>query len=111
MRPPRAVPVVAFLLLLAASPLGSTPAAPRGLVLRNAQWDAVRVEVRIGASTDCAANASVGTRTVRRRQTWTIVTAQPICWRREQVPGDAARGWTAWSRTQVAANTGQEVDL
>jgi hypothetical protein len=81
------------------------------LVLRNALADSVRVEVRLGSSTDCAAGRSVGTKTLKPNQRWEVVSARVICWRREAVPGNAARGWTAWSTAQVAAATKREVAL
>jgi hypothetical protein len=102
--------VVAVLLFMLASPLA--PQTPAGtLVLRNTQADSMRVEVRVGSSTDCAASRTAGTRTLKRNQRWEVVTARVICWRREAEPGNAASGWTAWRTAQVAAATKREVAL
>ena len=100
-----------FLTLLAARPSSPSHATAGTLVLKNASWDAVQVDVRLGPSTDCAANRVVGTRTLNRDQWWTIVTNDVICWRREAVPGDVAHGWTTWTGLRVATGTKQEVVL
>lgn len=53
------------------------------LVLSNTQWDSVRVEIRVGPSTDCSTNPPHIVRILRRNQRWAIVTSEVICWRRE----------------------------
>jgi hypothetical protein len=88
---------------------GQTPAGT--LVLRNVQWDSVRVEARLGPAADCEANPVVGVRTLRRAQRWAFVSGQVVCWRRERVPGDATRGWTDWEQVRVPAATRREVEL
>jgi hypothetical protein len=77
------------------------------LVLRNTIADSVRVEVRL-ASADCAAGRTVGTKTLKRNQRWEVVSPRMICWRREAVPGNATRGWTAWRTAEVGAGTRRE---
>ena len=96
----------------AGGPRGPAATADGGtLVLRNARWDRVQVEARLGAATDCAANRALGTRALRRGQAWTFVTRTPVCWRRERVPGDVTQGWEEWTRVQVADGAKREVDL
>jgi hypothetical protein len=85
---------------------------PRGtLVLKNTRWERVQFEVRVGPSTNCDANAQVRLRTLRHGQGWAFLSAGVICWRREQVPGDPALGWTAWEQVRVPAGARQEVAL
>jgi hypothetical protein len=81
------------------------------LVLSNTRWDAVQVEVRIGASSQCADNISVGTKTLRRNQKWAVASGELICWRREGVPGNPAGGWTAWEQDRLTAGQVREVTL
>lgn len=106
--PVRAI-LVSALLILPSQLVSQTQAGT--LVLRNTLGDSVRVEVRLSASTDCATGRSAGTRTLKPKQRWEVVSARVICWRREAVPGDPARGWTAWRTEQVAAATKREVAL
>jgi hypothetical protein len=89
--------------------LAQTPAGT--LVLRNAQWDSVRVDARLGSEDACEANPSVGARTLRRGQRWAFVSGRVVCWRRERVPGDARHGWTDWERLRVPAAARREVEL
>jgi hypothetical protein len=81
------------------------------LILRNARREGVRVELRMGASSDCTANAVVGTRTLRGHQAWTVVSTDVVCWRREVLPGAAVPTWTEWRGLRVAAGARQEVEL
>jgi len=75
------------------------------LVLSNTRWDSVRVEVRVGPSTDCSANPPHVVRTLRRNQRWAIVTSEVMCWRREQTPGDASTPWASWGQARVTADS------
>ncbi|MBI4421501.1 MAG: hypothetical protein HY560_11810 [Gemmatimonadetes bacterium] len=104
-------PVLIALTLLASPTTLVRPAAAGTLILKNSRFEAVQVELRMGPSTDCAANPKVGTRTLKRDQTWTVVSSDVVCWRRELVPGDVAQGWTAWNRVQPTTGTKQEVEL
>jgi len=81
------------------------------LVLSNSQWDSVRVEIRVGASTDCSTNSPLDVRTLRRNERWAIVTDDLICWRREQIPGDASASWAPWENARPVANTTRDVTL
>lgn len=81
------------------------------LILRNVRWERVVVEARIGTSTDCAANAAIGTRTLLLNQSWAFVADGIICWRREQVPSDRSRAWTSWSQARAPAATRRQVQL
>ena len=45
---------------------------PGQVNLRNTQWDAVTVEVRLGSAQDCALNLSAGQRTLKKGQTWAV---------------------------------------
>ncbi len=110
----RAHPVCALLTLLVLSALApALDAQTTGgtLILSNARFDQVQVEVRLGSSTDCGANPSVGTRTLTRNQRWAIVSARVVCWRREAVPGDAAAGWTDWTVARVTTARRREEAL
>jgi len=89
----------------------ATHHSPGTLVLADTAWDRVQVDVRVGPSTDCAQNDSVGTKTLTRGQRWAVVSDQIVCWRREQVPGDASSGWTDWREAQPAPDAVQEVAL
>ncbi len=100
-----------FLAVLAIAGTGFQQPPAGTLILANSRWDQVRVEVRIGPSTNCAANAVVGTRTIKRGQGWTIVSRNVVCWRREQVPGNAAKGWTGWLHARVPNATVQKASL
>ncbi len=81
------------------------------LVLSNTQWDSVRVELRVGPSTDCATNPPLVVRTLRRNQRWAIVTGEVICWRREQTPGDASTPWASWGQARVDSDSVRSVAL
>ena len=90
-----------------------TPSPSRAgtLILKNTRSDAVQVEVRLGVSTNCQAHHGANTRTLRRNQRWVIVSPSVVCWRREQDPRDATRGWTPWEQLRVPAGTTREVNL
>jgi len=108
-----------LLVLVSAAPLvaqGGPPGPPSQsaagtLILTNARFDRVQVEVRLGSSANCAASKSSATHTLRRGQQWAVASARVICWRREAVPGNPSRGWGAWTTAQVAAASTREVDL
>jgi len=107
-------PATALLVLsiLITGPAISPSSALTGrVVLRNARWSAVQVEVRIGASSQCDQNESVGIKTLGRDQAWGVVSDQTICWRREQTPGDARAGWTPWSQTRLALDEVRDITL
>ncbi|MDQ6887877.1 MAG: hypothetical protein M3068_11375 [Gemmatimonadota bacterium] len=81
---------------------GNTPSGGTGtLALKDASFDSVNVEVRIGANPDCGQNQPFGTRELRRGETWTITTDQDVCWRREADPARPGGAWTAWNRQSV----------
>lgn len=81
------------------------------LVLSNTQWDSVRVELRVGPSTDCSTNPPHVVRTLRRNQRWAIVTSEVICWRREETPGDSFTGWTLWGQARTRVDEVRDVIL
>lgn len=93
------------------STVGLSPAGPAGsalgasergrVVLFNASVQRVRVEVRVGSAERCEENPLVAVRTLHRGRRWTVRTQEPVCWRREQVPGDASGTWTPWARRTV----------
>ncbi|MGI8496088.1 MAG: hypothetical protein ACR2OG_00690 [Gemmatimonadaceae bacterium] len=94
----------------APAPAAATPSAtgsttPSGgtgtLAVKNASFDSVNVEVRIGANQDCGQNQAFGTRELRRGETWTITTDQDVCWRRDADPSRPGGAWTAWNRQSV----------
>ncbi|MGH7718948.1 MAG: hypothetical protein ACREON_08930 [Gemmatimonadaceae bacterium] len=97
----------------------ATPPVPAGrVVLRNARFDSVRVEVRAGPSSDCGQNVRIGVATLPRGSAWGLTTDKPVCYRHEaarsagKVDGTAASGlaeaWTAW--TQRVVGRGQRVE-
>lgn len=82
------------------------------LVLSNAQWDSVRVELRVGASTDCAANPPLVVRVLRRNDRWAVVApGDVICWRLGQASGDAATAWSTWGQARVGSDSVRNVAL
>ena len=81
------------------------------LVLSNARWDSVRVEIRVGPSADCSLNPPLDVRTLRRNQRWAIVVDDVICWRREQASGEAASAGSDWGQARVAADSVRNVSL
>ena len=93
--------VLAFLLALGSAASSQSPGGT--VVIANDRFDRVQVEVRLGSSSNCGAHTSTAVRTLLRGQRWAVVSARVICWRREAVPGDAARGWAAWTTAQLAA--------
>jgi hypothetical protein len=110
----RAHPVCALLTILLLSALAPAVVAQTSggtLILSNTRFDQVQIEVRVGSSTDCAANPSVGARTLTRNQRWAIVSARVVCWRREAVPGNGAAGWSDWTSARTSAATKREVTL
>jgi hypothetical protein len=89
-----------------------TPATGSGTMhLRNPSYDSVTVEVRLGANSDCAQNASFGTRQLRKGDTWTITTDQAVCWRRDANPAAPTGAWSAWNRQAVSKGTTHEATL
>jgi len=108
---------------------GATPGAAGGgpaawaahagrVVLRNARFDSVRVEVRAGPSSDCGQNVLIGVASLPRGSAWGITTDKPVCYRREEAQssdqaagppaGALVKAWTAWARHVPAR--GQRVE-
>ena len=83
------------------------------LNLHNDQWDAVQVEVRIGAAGSCDLNTAAWVRTLHKGQTWAVVATVPVCWRREATPGGATltTAWTAWQQTTLAPRVVVDAEL
>jgi hypothetical protein len=81
------------------------------LNLHNDRWDAVQVEVRIGASQDCDSNAVAGIRTLKGGNVWAIVVDQRVCWRREANPGDGSGLWTLWASRALLVDAVEDVSL
>lgn len=112
---PLTLALVALLAILCSSLTPKSVEAQRAadgiLVLSNTQWDSVRVEIRVGPSTDCSTNPPHIVRTLRRNQRWAIVTGEVICWRREQAPGEAASAGSGWGQARVAADSVRNVSL
>ena len=79
--------------------------------LRNPTYDSVTVEVRLGASTNCAENAAFGTRQLRKGDTWTITTTEAVCWRRDANPNAPTGAFTSWNRQAVGNGTTHEATL
>jgi hypothetical protein len=108
-------PVALCAALLLAAPLPGQQRDPQSanqgrLIIRNIAWDVVRIEVRIGRSTDCEQNPAVGVRALKRGRSWSIASARNICFRREQSPGRATPiAWTPWMRKTVPKGTSIKV--
>ena len=100
-------------LALAAAAPAAAGAGPGRLTLRNATWDAVTVEVRVGRSEDCASNHLIGRHTLPRARGLTVTAdGATVCWRREADPARGAGGPSgAWSARRVGAGDAQTVDL
>lgn len=88
-----------------------TSAGTGTMNLRNPSYDSVTVEVRLGASTDCAQNAAFGTRQLRKGDTWTITTTEAVCWRRDANPAAPTGAFTSWNRQAVGKGTTHEATL
>ena len=103
--------LLASLLLLIAPRTATSRSTAGQLNLHNDTWDAVQVEVRIGAAQDCDLSQSVGVRTLKRGKVWTIVVDQGVCWRREANPGDGSGQWTPWAFRARLLNAIEDVSL
>jgi hypothetical protein len=79
--------------------------------IRNPNFDAVNVEVRLGSNADCSQNPSFGSRQLRKGDVWTITTDQPVCWRRDLTPNAPTGQWTPWNRQTVTKGTTHEATL
>lgn len=90
---------------------GDDSAGTGTLTLRNPDFAAVNVEVRLGKNSDCNQNAAFGTRQMRQGETWTITTGQDVCWRRDTNPAQPNGQWTNWNRQAIAKGTSHEAKL
>jgi hypothetical protein len=85
---------------------GPVAPAPGRLEIKNVTWNQVRIEVRVGGSTNCEQNPVVATKVLRKGRTWSISGTRWICWRRELAPGQlSVNAWTDWSKRMVPART------
>lgn len=84
---------------------------PGTLELHNRRWDRVRVEVRVGQAEQCERNDIQGPSVLKLDEAWAIVSSENVCWRRDQVPGDASAGWTEWEQTRLATDELRDVTL
>src|ERR1041385_6722267 len=79
-------------------------ASAGGIVaLKNASWDSVQVEIRIGSGSTCDLYPSLGSRTLKRGESWAIVSTGTVCWRREAMPGAQSLVWTSWQTNAIPA--------
>jgi len=90
---------------------GAQPLARAQVVLRNALWDSVRVELRAGPAAACDENPVLAVRTVGRGRAWGLTTDQPVCWRRAADPDAPASAWSAWTRRVLTGGTKVSVVL
>lgn len=98
--------VVTLSAVLLATPRAEAFAQDKGTpVLRhsevrvlNTKPDSVRVELRIGRFTNCAANDLAGIHTVKQGKGWTIKSPVPICYRVDPTFNDQAPQWSPWLR-------------
>jgi len=93
------------------APTDTAPAGAGTMNIRNPNFDAVNVEVRLGSNGDCSLNSPFGTRQLRKGDTWTITTDQDICWRRDLTPNAPTGTWTPWNRQTVGKGTTHETSL
>jgi len=120
-RLPRWIPLFASLLcfllpsaLAAPRVMGRpTPGVPMSgiLVLRNTTWDSVRVEIRLGPSSQCAVSPSQGVKSLKRGEAWAVAVDENVCWRREASPGAESLTWTPWQTRQVPSTGVDNVAL
>jgi hypothetical protein len=90
----------------------SSTRSPAGrLILRNASWDSVRVEVRVGRSGECDGLAALRVRTLLRDKAWSIDAADLVCGRRTLEPERPNDQWTAWRWRRVDAGAPVETTL
>ena len=110
-----AIPLVGATLLRPTSQSAGVPLSGSStqLDLRNNQWDAVRVEVRVGTADSCDQITDAWVRTLGKGQAWAIVGDLPVCWRSEVASGSAtaAATWTAWSRPVLVVGAVTSADL
>ena len=102
--------VTLTLLLVTPDALAEPDVALGILALRNNDWGSVRVELRLGASSQCDLYPPTAVRTLKRGWAWAVVTDQMVCWRREASPG-AASAWTAWQTRRVPSAGVDDVAL
>lgn len=73
--------------------------------LRNGGWCHVAVEGRIGDDLSSDANRSLGIRTLKLGETWTIQTQGEDIWYRRDADADHPDGrWTAWTHRPCYPN-------
>jgi hypothetical protein len=94
----------------AQKPTTATPrkATPTQLTLLNGTKDTVKIELRIGAATDCGLNPVAAVQLLPPGRSWLIATPRPICWRRTDAY-QAAGGAGSWHRQVLAV--GQRLEL
>lgn len=81
------------------------------LVLRNTNWDSVRVEIRLGPSSQCAGYPSQGVKSLKRGEAWAVAVDDIVCWRREESPGAGSLTWTPWQTRQMPSTGVDNVAL
>jgi hypothetical protein len=84
---------------------------PGRVVLVNTRADSVRVEVRSGPSAICDQNPSLGVRTIGRDRTWTISSAEHICWRREPQAGTNSGAAQTWTHRALIRGSEERVEF
>ncbi len=101
----RAAILALMIALVAGALVAQQPRVPQNatrLVVHNAFWDSVRIELRVGKLAACENNTLVGERHIRRGRSWGVTSTEPLCWRREQAPGTRFAGvWSSWSKVSV----------
>ena len=92
---------------------GAPPPPERGtMIIKNVMFDSVRIELRIGSSSNCEMNPLVAVRSLRKGRSWAIKADRGVCWRRERSQGSSANNaWTDWSRRVVPARATVRVNI
>ncbi|MDX1500809.1 MAG: hypothetical protein R3325_00495 [Thermoanaerobaculia bacterium] len=92
----------------AAAPLSAPDAEPESspaptdsvrVILKNCDWDRVRVNARVGPSSDCEKGADRGIKVLGEDETWQFrcLDTNVLCWRRDRNPDHPDGTWTGWT--------------
>jgi len=89
-----------------AAAASATDVSPGRLILRNAAFDSVRVEVRLGNSDRCEENMALAARTLKRGKAW-LISVEPatVCWRIKPRPTEFDVSWTQWISTRLSQDS------
>ncbi|MEO6991710.1 MAG: hypothetical protein ABI346_01650 [Candidatus Baltobacteraceae bacterium] len=80
------------------------------VTFRDASYDKVTIEVRVGSSADPSASIPFGDQTLTKGQSWDVDTGGLIVfWRREATPGSGDGTYTPWQKIVTSQSLTQNV--